>query len=134
MITITLVLISLAAMCNAIMDKVDHHYYRSVFSNMKNPLWWNQVEGWKNKYVDRDPEKGRVKWLWGLINKPVQLTDAWHFFKMWMVIFMCSAVVTASITAWYENPKWYSCIILLITFGFVWNSTFNVFYNKLLEK
>lgn len=97
-------------------------------------MWWNFHQGWRNKYIDRDPKNGRVKWFWG-INKPVQITDAWHFFKMWMIIFMCSAAVCCAGSIWLtENYEWYSYIILLVIFGTMWNLTFSAFYNKILIK
>ena len=133
-IILTFLFILLASICNATMDKVDHHYFKSVFRHFKNKLWWNGDEGWRNKYVDRDPNKGRVKWLWGLINKPVQLTDSWHFFKMLMIIFNCSAIVCA-LRHDTSAPvyAWYGCITLLILYGTVWNLTFTLFYHRIFD-
>jgi tryptophan-rich sensory protein len=107
---------------------------------MKNQLWWNSSQGWRNKYINRDPKNGRVKWYFGL-DKPVQLTDAWHHFKMWMIIFIC-----VSITLVVMNPpimltltdNWLDYVINFIgqlwIMGGVWNKTFTIFYHTLLIK
>jgi len=130
----------LASICNSVLDTVDHHQGDSIFSSFKNPLWWNSDEGWRNKYVDRDPKKGRVKWYFGM-NKPVQLTDSWHFFKMWMIIFICtsitlmvfSPVLTIQLTCgWVDYVVNFIGQILIM--GAVWNNTFTLFYNKIWVK
>ena len=89
MIFLSLIFIILASISNAIMDTVLYHHDRSIFKDYKTGFWSDTYfVSWKNKYVDGDPKKGRVKWFW-IINKPVQLTDAFHFFKMLMIIFIC---------------------------------------------
>ena len=121
---IAAIFMALASICNSVMDTLDHHQSTSIFSKFKNPLWWNSDQGWRNKYIDRDPKKGRVKWFWK-INKPVQITDAWHFFKMLMIVFMCGA---ASIS--FTKPGYW--IIYFIAFGLIWNNTFSLFYKRIL--
>ena len=133
LILLSLLLIVLSSFCNAIMDTLDHHYSTSIFSKIeKNPLWWNADQGWKNKYVDRDPKKGRVKWnILGIrVNKPVQITDAWHFFKMLMIIFFCSASVVNMYFAIEFNV--FISIGILIIYGTLWNLPFSLLYNKVL--
>jgi len=58
-------------------EKTAHHWgaFQKRFPNA-NPLVWNPDESWRAKYVNHDPEQGRVKW--GPVAKPVQLTDAKH--------------------------------------------------------
>ena len=137
------------AISNSVMDSVDHHQSRSIFSKRKNQKWWNQSQGWKNKYIDYDLDikngikPRRVKWLWinkisfGLItmNKPVQLTDSWHFFKMLTIV----CYVLASVTlpsfwlvmtdfVWYSIPLFISYIGIL---GIIRNKTFTLFYHKI---
>jgi hypothetical protein len=136
---ISLFFFVLAAICNSIMDTADQHFNTSIFSNFTNPkvrLWFNESQGWLNKYVDRDMAKGRVKWFWG-INKPVQLTDSWHWFKMCMIIFCAlSALFYHSISATYII-NYFPCqnfLLDLLLFGIAWNGPFNLFYNTLLIK
>ncbi len=126
------VFVALAAACNAVMDKSSHHYSSSIFSDFGNELWWNGEISWRNKYNNGDSTQGRVKWYFGL-NKPVQITDAWHFFKMWMIIFMCSSV-TCGIFSHQENIIWWWFVIYLGSLGTLWNITFSAFYDKILKK
>jgi hypothetical protein len=127
-----------AATCNAIMDTVADapHFNDSIFSKLGD--WWGSKDKtWIRKWdvLSADPKRSsRKKWFWG-INYPVQLLDPWHFFKMWMIVFMACAFITAwniKIEAFEINVLNY--ILGLVTLGVAWNFTFSVFYNKLLKK
>lgn len=128
---ISLILISLAAICNAIMDICSHHYYLSVFSSL-NRKYWDATISWKNKYNGGDPFWGRKKWFYGMINVPVQVTDAWHLFKSLMIIFLISAIPFCPKNSMgIENWIYYSAVIGIG--GVTWNLVFNLFYNKILR-
>ena len=101
----------LAAVLSACMDTIKSRWDRSIWSAIpdgkvillgfiiiptgKIKKW---LKGdWRNKYVDGDPRKGRRKLFeyffgWeprgflGRIPVPDQLADAWHFFKMIMLL------------------------------------------------
>lgn len=120
----------LASICNAIMDTSVHHYDSSILTNY-NMLWWDGAISWKNKYVDGDSNKGRIKWFFG-IYKPVQLTDAFHFFKMLMIIFICLGIVCGVFGDLDYNL--YSFLLLFIGYGVTWNVVFSMFYEKILIK
>jgi len=122
---LTIIFLVFAAICNAVMDKVSHHYFTSIFSKFNNPKFWDAGESWKNKYIDGDFTKGRRKWLFGM-NVPVQVTDAWHLFKTFMIIGICSSIIV-------YDPGIHPLVDLLIL-GIVWNSTFSLFYNKIFSK
>ena len=93
----------------------------------------NQNESWTNKYVDRDPKKGRIKWhfLGITFNKPVQISDAWHFFKFLMIVFAAIAIIL-HVPMLFTNNIYIDFFIELIIFGLAWNLPFNLFYNKIL--
>lgn len=126
----------LAAVCCAVMDTLVHHFDFSIFfpylNHSKRCYWWNPGLSWKNKYIDQDPEKGKIKWFWGLMDKPAFLTDGWHLFKSLMIVFICLSIAFAD--GIYSNPKWYSYIVIVVVFGTFWNLIFNLFYNKILLK
>lgn len=121
----TAFLIVFAAICNAVMDKIAHHYHRSVFFNM-NERFWNPTISWRNKYVDRDVAKGHRK-VW-IFKYPVALTDAWHLFKSLMLASLMGAVVCYG----YANVMW--AVLDFLFFGILWVITFNLFYNIIFEK
>jgi hypothetical protein len=118
----SIIFIVLAAICNAVMDKITHHWDRSIFKQLKNSVWWNPSISWKNKYVNRDYKNPIKKIIFGLFDKP--FTDAWHTFKSLMIVFLCLAICT------YKFYSYFDFIIL----GTIWNLTFNLLYNKVLKK
>ena len=96
----------LAAIFNAIMDKLTHHFSASIFKS-KNPKFWNPNVSWQ--YVTFLPFT-RYR------------ADAWHLAKSAMIINICLSIC-------FFNGKWWEFVI----FGTVWNLTFNLFYNKILK-
>ena len=57
-IIISSILIFLAAMSEAIMDNLQFHYYKSIFSNRKSQQFWNPLISWSNKYKNGDKNLG----------------------------------------------------------------------------
>lgn len=122
---LTAFLIVSAAICNAIMDKLVHHYDKSIFAEM-NPYFWNPNFSWRNKYVLGVPENGhRMIWIF---KYPVAFTDAWHLFKSLMLVCLMAAVVCYS----YAGVWWAVSDFLFL--GGIWILTFNLFYNIILAK
>lgn len=120
---ISLILISLAAILNAVMDVGQFHFSSSIFRNW-NPKYYDGSISWKNKYVDWDGgDKRRKKWFFGLLNVPVQFTDAWHLVKSLMIICLVSAVIMYEPV--FKNYQW----IDFFLFGSVWNISFMLFYD-----
>jgi hypothetical protein len=131
---ISFIFLALAAICNAVMDVCSHHYFNSVFRKWDlKMIWWNAELSWTNKYIEGLPVFGRKHWkIFDIkIIIPVQLTDAWHFFKMLMIIFIVVSIMTYSGSMFNQNNFIIFCIDMLI-YGCVWNCTFSLFYNKLL--
>jgi hypothetical protein len=122
----------LASISNSIMDTSVHHFSTSKFKKL-NPLFWDGENSWKNKYNNGDPRFGRVKWFLGL-NKPVQITDAFHLFKTLMIIFLALSVVTFNKELFFGDAyNLFSFIGVMLIYGFAWNTTFSLFYNKILR-
>jgi hypothetical protein len=115
------------------MDTSVHHYSTSKFKKL-NPYFWDGEISWRNKYVNGDPSQGRVKWFLG-INKPVQITDAFHLFKMFMIIFICLSIITFDKCAVLVGCEFslISFLMALGVYGVIWNTTFSLFYNKILR-
>ncbi len=115
----SLVLVMLAAICNAIMDVTQFHFYRSIFNNdLFGGKWWNGSVSWRNKYINGDIKQGRT-------NTPVWFTDAFHFFKSLMILLLSLAIIS------YEtmiNP-----LIDLFMLGLAWNTFFSLFYKHILK-
>lgn len=131
---------TIGSICNSVMDVIDHDFQGSIFNKwIKKPkarLWWCENQGWLNKYIDRDPAKGRIKWKICFItfNKPVQICDAWHHFKMWMIIFCANGIalpITFLIDTGLSNFLEWSIYMLLL--GLFWNKPFVWFYHHILR-
>ena len=129
MTLLSLISFTLAVICNAIMDTSVHHYSKSIFVSFNNPTWWDGSISWKNKYVNGDSALGRKK-KFGM-NIPVQFTDAFHFFKSLMVIFLCVSIVTFTCCG---IDEWYKYAAAFSIYGVVWNVVFSLFYNKVFLK
>ncbi len=115
----SLVLVMLAAICNAVMDVTQFHFYRSIFN--KEPFsvsWWNGDISWRNKYKNGDIKQGRT-------NIPVWFTDAFHFFKSLMILLLTLAVIS------YETM--FNPLIDLFMLGLAWNTFFSLFYKHILK-
>lgn len=123
---ISYLLVILAAFLNSVMDTLSHHHSTSVFKNNLTGFWSDaSTTSWKNKYIDGNPLNGRRKLFWK-INIPVQFTDAWHLGKSLMIIFLIAAICLY---------KELFCVwIDFFALGFLWNMTFNFFYNVILRK
>ena len=125
--------VALGGACNAVMDKVTHHFHKSIFKNL-NPYIWNSNVSWRSKYVNGDHKQGLVKIsiLGFKFVKPVQFVDAWHFFKMWMVFFLCLAVV--AITGLETDGwAWYNYYFLWVGLGVAWNVSFVSLYDHVFK-
>lgn len=132
---ISLVLIAVAAVCNACMDTLAHHWDTSIFKDIsakRGSLFWADATqvSWRNKYVNGDPAQGRVKWkIFGfIVNKPVQFTDGWHLTKMIMIFTLCAAVV-----CYHTKNSLITETINFVVLGTVWNVVFSLFYDKLFR-
>jgi hypothetical protein len=146
---LSLILFIIAAACSALMDVLIFHHPNSIFQNFKKGFWSDAFyESWKEKYVDWNSGdrslrklfpnfKSRFKlfsWI-GKINYPVQITDAWHFFKTIMIFAICASIVSFKPIIFYEfKSEFLMYLITFIVFGIVWNLTFNTFYNWILVK
>lgn len=145
---ITAIFVALAAICNAIMDTLVHHFSDSIFKK-KNKSLWNGVVSWRNKYINGNWQMGRRKFLifktkfWeskGINIHPI-FTDKWHQFKFGMIFFMVCAIcvfpfdITPDIchecTGFGYAVKY---LWPIPVYGTIWNLTFSLFYKKLLRK
>lgn len=100
---------------DALADTLAHHKGQSIFSEWTD-VWWAQ-DSWLNKYINRDPDKGRT-WV------PVQFTDYWHHFKMWEIFLVTYFIFSPYYSGWQLFFIWGF-------FGVLGNLIFSLFYDKL---
>jgi hypothetical protein len=117
----SLIFIILASISNAIMDVLSARYYVSIFGNLKNKQFWDWNISWKNKWQWGDKANGEKFFLSSTILS--FLTDGWHLFKAFMIIFICSAII-------FYKPMF--GLFDIVLFSCAWGITFELFYNKIL--
>lgn len=100
--------IFIAAICNSMMDNVGHHWYKSIFKRL-DVKFFNPNVSWEY-----------AKQIYGY------KVDFWHLCKSSMIIFLCLAII-------YYKPL-FGGLIDFILMGLVWNGTFNLFYNHILNE
>jgi len=102
---ISVILLILAAICDALMDTLKDHYIDSIFKNLKKEVW-NAEISWKycKKYFGYH-------------------MDPWHYSKSCMIILVSLAIVLYKPLI---NP-----IADFFILGILWNLVFNVFYTHI---
>ena len=125
---ISSVLVLLAGICNAVMDNLKFHWYKSVFSTLSNTRWY-EPESWKNKYKNRDIEQGEA--FCGSTTIFVFVTDAWHFFQMLWRLFLTGAVVVSSFVGVEFSIIW--MVGLFTLYSLLYLGAFNSFYDNILN-
>jgi len=132
MVTLIIILCCVSGMLNASEDLIKDKHEKSIFSSFKSTFF--AKDSWLNKYNNRVYCQGRVKWniLGFKFNKPVQLTDWWHFSKM--LSLTCYFV---SIGLALYSTQYYSLTMSMfwgLIAGCLRNVTFSLFYNHLFIK
>lgn len=115
----SIVYLSIAAMLNAVMDVLSHHFPRSIFAKRKNK-WWNPKKSWKNKYVNWDSGNKKEKLFY-------VFSDAWYTFKNISMVMVLLALVNFK-----EGilPLYINFLLCLLVYVVVYNA----FYHKILRK
>jgi len=123
---LTIILFSISGFLNSLMDVIATKWNSSILSNIKNPriYKWTNPLSWQNKWKNGDYLQGEK--FWGSSTIFVWTTDLWHFAKLFMLIILCSSIITYTpfINVWVD------ALILFLTF----TGTFQLFYGKILMK
>ena len=129
---LSVIFFGLAAICNAMMDTLQFHWYKFKWKDKVNPQYWNPTISWKNKYVDGDPSKGlKFSFPFGWV---ANFLDAWHLFKMIQIFLIVFAIIAFPFSyqiCFFDSYFWNQLAWLAI-FGVTWNGLFNWFFNKIL--
>jgi hypothetical protein len=84
-------LLIVSAIAKAVQDKINFHYYESIFKNAKPTSWWNPLYSHTNKH-----NWSKNKFItWCLSTWAVSITDAWHLFGLIRDFSIYCAVVVA---------------------------------------
>jgi|2_EtaG_2_1085320.scaffolds.fasta_scaffold02313_2 hypothetical protein len=116
---------ALAGLAEAIMDTVQFHYGKSIFSKF-DPYFWDPSISWKNKYKDGKPEAGPR--FQGSTTFFVGLTDGWHLAKLCRNLFLFIGIFFLA----YTYCDLWSVVLHVILCRLIYGIGFTVFY-KLFE-
>ena len=78
MISHIYILVMFSAIAKAAMDKLNFHFYDSIFSKLSH-RFWNSEYSWQNKWRDGKPELGEDYPFSSTLF--VFLTDGWHLMQ-----------------------------------------------------
>lgn len=132
-----LLVLILAGMFNAAMDKIAFTFNNSIFSKL-NPLFWDVKVSWKNQY--KQPLRPSTpKWYYFKIFQPpyeetfpysssalVMFTDAWHLAKFLMLVCVLGVAVS------YETLI--TPFVDFVLFYLAFTVSFTIFYTKIFDK
>lgn len=124
---ICILLMMIAGISKAIMDKSNFHYEGSVLSSM-NPKFWNNSISSNNKYKGFDKNNGERFFLSTTIL--VLFTDAWHLFQF---LFLNSLIIGLSIYGYTNEfglPYFIYRLVLLIV---IFKTTFELYFKHYLS-
>jgi hypothetical protein len=116
--------VAFAAASEAVMDKVQFHYNKSIFKDAKyKQIFWDPNLSWVNKWKDSSAREEKFA---GSSTIFVFTTDAWHLFK-----FYRNTALFIGLPLLFLNPiniVW-TMIIARVVYGLV----FTLFFDKILK-
>lgn len=124
-----------AAMANAAMDTVAHHFSKSTFKLKNDDQWYDAAISWRNKYINGDPAQGKKKvkrfgiYFW----QPEAFSDAWHHFKFRMLVHFWLGVIGVLFIGIFLPPSIHYLIassIIASAMCIIYLLSFNYWYNK----
>lgn len=122
------IFVILASIMNAVMDKIQFHWSKSVFSKIKNKkilAWANPDGSWRNKWKNGNPDEGE-RFL-GSSTVFVRFTDLWHFSQSFMFACFMAAIVL------YSNYFSLWVIVDFIILRILFSGVFTIFFDYFFD-
>ena len=129
--SLSILLFVIAAMCNALMDTIQFHWYKFRWNDKVNEQWWRPSISHLNKYIDGIEANGQIYngWLGWMSN----FLDAWHTYKITMIMCFALSAILFPYSFKIRIFKYdiFNIGLWLIIYGIAWNVPFNYCYNHL---
>jgi hypothetical protein len=125
LLIIGLLCVAASGVSEAVMDKLQFHYDKSIFSNEKyKQTFWNPNLSWVNKWKDSSAREEKFS---GSSTLFVFTTDAWHLFK-----FFKNTLIFIGLPLIAVGPMNFilAAAIARVLYGIV----FTIFFDKILVK
>ena len=130
---LSILFLSLAGICNAIMDTILFHWDKSIFKGSKLEWWANPAVSYKNKWKNHSNSEDGEKFP-GSSTIFVWVTDLWHFAQSFMITFFVLGVLFYDGIVVIEGYPLVSLLIDFIILKSVFSLTFELFWSKILKK
>ena len=120
-----LLFVAASSVSEAIMDKIQFHYDKSIFSKDKyKQTFWDPTKSWVNKWKDSSAREERFL---GSSTIFVFTTDAWHLFKFFRNTFLFIGLPLLSLGSM-------NIILAAILARVIYGLVFTICFDKLLIK
>lgn len=120
-----LLFVAASSVAEAIMDKLNFHYDKSIFSKDKyKQTFWDSTKSWVNKWKD---SSAREEIFLGSSTIFVFTTDAWHLFKFFRNTFLFIGLPLLSFGSM-------NIILAAILARVIYGLVFTICFDKLLVK
>lgn len=125
-----------SSISEAIMDKLQFHWHKSIFSiNPKRYYenFWNPYFSWRNKYSNVEKKEPK---FFGSTTIFVFLTDAWHLFKFSKNLSIFLVILFSFLSSHYYEFKInfiLFSLIYIVSLRFLYGLCFTLFFDKFLE-
>jgi len=134
--SIYILFIIISGASEAVMDKIQFHYNKSIFLQFKKQLFWDPSMSWKNKYKNGDPKQG-CKFIFSTTYF-VFATDAWHLFKFLKNTFIFASIGIAMYAQTcalkdFDLSKILTILLFVILGRAFYGLSFNLCFDKILK-
>lgn len=119
-----IILVILAAISKAVMDKLQFHFEKSRWWNKGK--WWNPAQSWELKWKNGDINQGERFWLSSTVL--AWATDAWHFFQMLFLSSLQLAIAIGLTREVVATTIWF--LALKALFSLVFEVAFSKVFTK----
>ena len=125
LIVVGILLVAISGIFEAVMDKLQFHYGKSIFKMYKKQQYWNPKLSWTNKYKD---DLKTPKFLCSTTCL-VFLTDAWHFFKFLRTLVRFSGLILIG----FNSATIWMVILLSLVARIILGLTFQYFFKTFFK-
>ena len=127
----TVLMLMLAAALNAVMDKLQFHYDKSIFARVESQqMWLDPRLSWRNKWMNGDPKQGEAFPLSS--TALVATTDAWHCAKSLWIDSILLAVL-APFTC-LMRMRWWKWALVFLSAKVLYGAVFETLFAHVLAK
>lgn len=131
---IFLLFIMISGASEAVMDKVQFHYEKSIFWNEEKykQNFWDPERSWVNKYKPGSVSEPK---FWGSTTYFVFTTDAWHLFKFFKNTFIFLSMGISMFASNFISQEFdFSNILFILLYILAGRAFYGLSFNLMFDK